>query len=200
MTVMTTMLRRHGATMIERHGRLVAAHFGSPVSEAAVCRSSVGLADRSDRATLAVSGLAAAVDRALAELGRSGHAVRWARRSARQALVRCDGEDADRCTSMLLRAEDVSVEEVTGEFAALELIGPGAHEMWRVHSERATETVVIVEQEADCLELLVDRGHGPALFNGLLDTGDPYGIALVGLEALEHIDVSERLDRRREHG
>lgn len=56
MTVMTTMLRRHGATMIARHGRNVAAHYGSPVSEAAVCRSAVGLADRSDRATLSLTG------------------------------------------------------------------------------------------------------------------------------------------------
>jgi glycine cleavage system aminomethyltransferase T len=56
MTLMTTMLRRHGATMVERDGRWVAAHFGSPASEAAVCRSRVGLAERSDRATLELSG------------------------------------------------------------------------------------------------------------------------------------------------
>jgi glycine cleavage system aminomethyltransferase T len=50
------------------------------------------------------------------------------------------------------------------------------------------------------VELLVPSGDGPALWNGLLATGDPYGISCVGLEALEHLEVSERLDRLRSHG
>ncbi len=36
MTVMLSMLRRHGATMAERHGRQVPVHFGSVASEEAI--------------------------------------------------------------------------------------------------------------------------------------------------------------------
>jgi len=72
MTMMTTMLRRHGATMAERNGRRVAAHFGSPASEAAVCRTRVGLVERSDRATREIRGDTAGVDQALEELAHLG--------------------------------------------------------------------------------------------------------------------------------
>jgi hypothetical protein len=49
-TPLETVLRAHGAVMGVRHGRLVAAHFGSVASETAVCLRSVGLADGFGRA------------------------------------------------------------------------------------------------------------------------------------------------------
>lgn len=195
---MTAMLRRHGATMVERDGRRVAAHFGSPASEAAVCRSRVGLAERSDRATLELSGAPAAVDEALDELAHLGGAAWWVRHSPPRALVRCEGAAAGACTSMMLRAEDVAVADVSGELAALDLVGPHAEAVLQAHLEQEeAPVVVVVRRDATCVELLVARAHGPALWNELLAVGDPYGIACVGLEALEHLDVSERLTRRR---
>ncbi len=195
---MTTMLRRHGATMVERDGRWVAAHFGSPASETAVCRSRVGLAERSDRATLELSGDPAAVDEALGELAHLGDAAWWVRHSPHRALVRCDAAAAGACTSMMLRAEDVAVADVSAEHAALDLVGPHAEDVLRAHLDQEEAPVVsVVRRDASCVELLVARAHGPALWNELLTVGDPYGIACVGLEALEHLDVSERLARRR---
>ena len=49
-TPLEAVLRAHGAVMGVRHGRLVAAHFGSVASETAVCLRSVGLADGFGRA------------------------------------------------------------------------------------------------------------------------------------------------------
>ncbi|MDP9400169.1 MAG: hypothetical protein M3P39_04295 [Actinomycetota bacterium] len=198
MSVMTTTLRRHGATMIERDGRLVVKHFGSPASEAAVCRSSVGLAERSDRATLELSGAPQAVDEALAEIGRFADAAWWVRRTPHRAIVRCEGAAADACTALMVRAEDVTVTDISADCAALDLVGPHAADVLRAHLEQEGRPVVlVVRRDAACVELLVARAHGPALWNGLLELGDPYGIACVGIEALEHLDVSERLTRRR---
>lgn len=198
MTVMTTMLRRHGATMFERHGRQVAAHFGSPASEAAVCRSRVGLAERSDRATLELSGDPAAVDEALQELSQLGQGAWWVRRTPHKAIVRCEGAAAGACTSAMLRAEDVNVVDSSDEHAALDLIGPRAPDVLLAHLEQeGAPVVLVVRRNEACVELLVPRAHGPALWNSLLATGDSYGIACVGLEALEHLEVSDRLNRRR---
>jgi len=198
MTVMTTMLRRHGATMFERNGREVAAHFGSPASEAAICRSGVGLADRSDRATLELRGDPAAVDEALAELSPLDDVAWWVRRTPNRAIVRCEGDAVGGCTSAMLRAEEVAVADISDEIAAVDLLGPRAEEVLEAHLARDESPVVLVVRRGGaCVELLIPRAHGPALWNGLLAEGEPYGIACVGLEALEHLEVADRLVRRR---
>jgi glycine cleavage system aminomethyltransferase T len=196
---MTTMMRRHGATMIERNGRSVAAHFGSPASEAAVCRSRVGLAERSDRATLEVTGDPAGVDQALEELAQLGDTAWWVRRSPHRAIVRCDGAAADGSISVMLRAEDVNVVDVSADHAAVDLIGPRAHDVLDAHQalQEGAPVVLVVRKNEECVELLVRRAYGPALWNTLLAVGEPHGIACVGLEALEHLDVSERVSGRR---
>jgi len=195
MTVMTTTLRRYGATMIERNGRSVAAHFGSPASEAAVCRSGVGLAERSDRATLELRGDAEAVDEALAELG---GAAWWVRCAPRRAIVRCEGVAAGACTSVMLRAEDATVLDVSGDHAAFDLVGPSADEVLRAYlAQGAAPVVLVVRRDEACVELLIARAHAPVLWTVLLTVGEPFGIACVGLEALEHLEVSDRLSRRR---
>ena len=201
MSVMTTTLRRHGATMILRDGRRVVAHFGSPASEAAVCRSRVGLAERSDRATLELTGTPDAVDESLAELAHLADAAWWVRRSPHRAIARCEGAAADACIALMLRAEDAAVTDISADCAALDLIGPRAPDVLHAHLEQEGRPVVlVVRRDAACVELLVARAHGPALWNGLLELGDRHGIACVGLEALEHLDVSERLSRRRAPG
>ncbi len=195
MSAMASMLRRHGATLIERHGRLVPSDFGNPAAEAAVCRRSVGLTERSDRATLEVRGPRGDVDRALAELESLGPRAWPARLSPTLALVRCDGADEGATTSAMLRAE-VWVRDVSGEYAAMELIGPLALEVLHTANVDPEEDPVTVLLEGeDYVELLVIRGYGPALWNRLLEAGEPSGIACVGLDALEHITVSERVRR-----
>jgi len=100
----------------------------------------------------------------------------------------------------MLRAEDVTIVDVSGDYAGLELIGPSVREVLRVHLEHETAPLGVLPRGEACVELLVPSGDGPALWNGLLATGDPYGISCVGLEALRHLEVSERLDRLRSHG
>src|SRR3954470_8767004 len=123
MPAMTAVLRRHGATLVERHGHVVAAHFGSPAAEAAVCRTRVGLAVRSDRVTLEVLGAPDAVDDALDGLVPLGGRAWWARLTPALALVRCAPEDAGLCRDHLERSDRVSVMDLPTEYVALELIG-----------------------------------------------------------------------------
>jgi hypothetical protein len=198
MGVMVALLRSHGATMVERHGRSVPANFGSAAGEAAACRSSVGLTERSDRATLEVRGPRAAVDQALAELAGVGPRAWSARVASGRALVRCEGGDAATCSFALLRPDDASVLDVSADHAAIDLVGPLAGEVLEaagVDPER--EPVVVLHDGGWCIELLVARGQGPALFNRLLDAGAPSEIACVGLDAIEHLAVSEHVDALR---
>ena len=98
MSVMLSMLcRRHGATVAERDGRTVVAHYGSVAAELAVCCRGVGLADRSDRATLELRGTRDEIHRALLELGALGDAVWWARLSRTRVIVRCERGDRAGC-------------------------------------------------------------------------------------------------------
>lgn len=198
MTVMLAMLRRHGAAVVERDGRLVAAHFGSPTTEAAICRTQVGLAERSDRATLELRGAAADVDGALSALGALGERAWSVRPSPERAIVRCDARDQEACTAALARTESAAVRDRSAELAALALIGPRAAEVLRATALREDEDPVdVLVASEQYVELLVPRSHGPALWNRLLEAGEPFGIACVGIDALEHLAVSEQLTRMR---
>jgi len=197
MSVMVAMLRRHGATMVQRHGRWVPAHFGSVASEEAVCRSRVGLTERSDRATLEVRGPSGDVDRALAELATLGDRAWWARVAAGRAIVRCDGDDEGACASLLVRADDVSVLDVSAEHVAIGLVGPLAEEVLRAAEVADEDRVIVLRERSRGVELLVARTHGPWLWNRLLQAGEPLGITCVGLDAIEQLAVSEHLDWRR---
>lgn len=194
MSALSTILRRHGATLVERHGRCVAAHFGSPVGEEAVCRSTVGLADRSDRTTLEVRGPAADVDAALAELARLGERAWSLRLSPGHALVRCEGEDAAACESAVVQPDGTSVLDLGEAYAGLDLIGPRAGDVLRAAGlDRDDSTALVVREDRAFVELLVPRAQGPALWNRLLDAGAPSGLACVGIEALQRLAVSEHL-------
>jgi hypothetical protein len=194
MSALSTLLRRQGATLVERHGRCVALHFGSPVGEEAVCRSTVGLADRSDRTTLDVRGPAADVDAALAELGRLGDRAWWLRLGPGRAIVRCEGEDAAACTSAVRQPDGTEVEDLGEAYTGLDLIGPLASDaLGELGLDRDDSPVIVVRQDPAFVELLVPRAHGPATWNRLLEAGRPYGLACVGLEALERLSVSEHV-------
>ena len=195
MPAMTAILRRHGASIVERHGRRVAAHFGSPATEAAVCRTTVGLASRDDRSTLQVEGPPDAVEDALTGLVPLGDRAWFTRRTPGLALVRCGVEDAPRCMDHLDRSDRVVVTDLPTEHVALELIGPLAEQVLADAAVGTSDDPVIVLRGGGGpgVELLVAAAHGPALWNRLLQAGESYGIACVGLEALEHLAASEHL-------
>jgi glycine cleavage system aminomethyltransferase T len=191
---MTAVLRRHGAVLVERDGRLVAAHFGSPAGEVAVCRTTVGLAVRSDRVTLEVLGSSRGVDDALEGLVPLGDRTWWTRVAPGLALVRCEPGDAPASMAHLDRSESVSVKELSTEYTALELIGPLAEVVAREAGVGTEEDPTIAMAESPSrVELLVPAALGPAMWNRLLAAGESYDISCVGLEALEHLAASEHL-------
>jgi glycine cleavage system aminomethyltransferase T len=194
MAAMTAVLRRHGATLVERHGRLVAAHFGSAAAEAAVCRTTVGLAIRGDRSTLGVQGPPAAVDEALAGLVPLADRAWATRLTPGLAVVRCEHEDAGVCTDHLQRSDRVSVRELPTEYVAIELIGPRTGDVLAAAGVGTPDDpAVAIEEADDRVELLVTGAQGPALWHRLLEAGEPFGVACVGLDALEHLAASEHL-------
>jgi glycine cleavage system aminomethyltransferase T len=189
------VVMRHGATMINRHGRSVAAHYGSPAGEAAVCRSTVGIADRSDRTTLELRGAPADVELALSRVVRAQIRNWWSRLTARSAIVRCEQADTARCLEALIPVEGTVEVELSNRYAAIAVIGPRAVELLAACAFKAQRTPPIVLREAEmAFEVLVPSAEGPARWEELLAVGVPFQIACVGLDALAHLAASRRLD------
>ena len=181
--------------MVPRDGRLVAAHFGSPASETAVCLSTVGLADRFDRATLELRGAPADVETALELTAGSADDVGCVQLSPRDAIVRCNHADSDRCLAVLL-STDVAI-EITERFAAIEVIGPRAAQLTRAAIlELPDHAVITVRYDTDTYELLIDRDNGPDVWESLLTAGASVSVACVGLDALTHLAAARHRTRR----
>jgi glycine cleavage system aminomethyltransferase T len=190
------VLRRHEATMTKRHGRCVAAHFGSATSEAAVCLSTVGIADRFDRTTLELRGAPDDVELALGGLATLRARTWWARRTSRSAIVRCERNDTATCLSGLVALEGIVAVDVSDRYAAIAVIGPRAEELLAACDVEAHGTPAIVLREAEAaFEVLVPALDGPGQWERLLEVGAPFRVACVGLDALEHLAASRRLDR-----
>jgi hypothetical protein len=186
------VLRRHGATMVLRQGRCVAAHFGSPTSETSVCLSTVGIADRSDRTTFELRGAPPDIDSALAAIASLGDRTWNGRTGPRSAVVRCDHADTAACSAALVAA-DVAV-DISNRFAAIQVIGPHAADLVGAFDTLRDLPVVLLDGRGS-YELLVTAERGPALWGRLLDAGAPLHVACVGLEALERLAASHRLGR-----
>ncbi len=183
-----SVLYRDGATMFVRHGRRVAAHFGSRAGEEAVCIKAVGLADRSDRTTLEVRG---DVDAALMELAALGNRSWSSYSGPDRAVVRCDFGDTAACLAVLEPAAGVEVVDRTSAFAAMALVGPNAEALL---ADADLPSSAITLHEAGLLyEVLVPASQGPTVWDLLLETGARFRIGCVGLEALEHLEATNRL-------
>jgi sarcosine oxidase gamma subunit len=182
--------------MTRRDGMLVAAHFGSPATEAAVCRSAVGMTDRSGRATLEVLGAPEVVDQALEGLSGSGAAAWWTGLAPHRALVRCEATTTRSVRRALAASGLGAVLDRTGESAAVGLVGPRAQALLRdVDVAPPGVPLVVLREAPERFELLVPAAHGPLLWHRLLDAGAPFDVACVGLEALEHLDAGARAGR-----
>ncbi len=181
--------------MVMRHGRCMAADFGSPTSEAAVCQSTVGIADRFDRSTFELRGAPQDIDGALLALRRIGEPAWWTSTKPRHAFVRCEGVDSERCRNALESAAGVLVSDVTREYAPVALIGPRAEALLDTLEEELPELRPSILREGLTFELLIAAESGPALWAGLLDVGGPLQVACVGLDAIEHLAASQRVRR-----
>lgn len=190
------VLRSHGATMGRRHGRCVAAHFGSAASEAAVCLQTVGIADRSDRTTFELRGAPTDVDEALAALSPLDGRAWYVRTNARSAIVRCEHNDASRCAAAVLPAEGTLAVDVSNRYAAIGVIGPLAADLLHATEFLAPHGQPIVLHDwQGSFELLVDADKAETVWAQLLDAGAPLRVACVGLDALEHLAASHRVGR-----
>lgn len=184
-----SVLYRDGATMVERHGRRVAAHFGSRAGEEAVCLKAVGLADRSDRTTFRVDG---DVDAALLELAALGERA-WSSYAGRdRAVVRCEFADTGACFTALSRAAGMTVTDATRHYAALALIGPNAEAL--LDAADLPSAAITLHEAGLLYEVLVPAAHGPFLWDQLLEAGAPFGIACVGLDAVDHLTATRLLN------
>lgn len=190
------VLRRHGAWMINRHGRFVAAHHGSPTSEVAVCLTTVGIADRCDRTTIELRGAGSEdVERALVALARLRIRTWWCRRPSGSAIVRCENPDATRCLDTLVRIDGTTAVDVSDEYAAIGIIGPRAAELLEACDfEGQEEPPIVLREGRTAFEVLVPAAEGSAQWETLLAVGAPYDIACVGMDALAYLAASHRLD------
>jgi glycine cleavage system aminomethyltransferase T len=189
------VVMRHGATMINRHGRYVAAHYGSPTGEAAVCLSTVGIADRSDRTTLELRGAPEDVELALSGLVRVRVRNWWSRLTARSAIVRCEQADTAQCLDALIPVEGAVAVDLSNRYAAIAVIGPRAVELLAACDFKVQRSPPIVLREAEAaFEVLVPSTEGPEQWEKLVAVGVPFQIACVGLDALAHLAASRRLD------
>lgn len=189
------VLARHGATMIYRHGRYVAAHYGSATSEAAVCLSTVGIADRFDRTTLELRGAPEDVELALSGLPRPPVRTWWSRLTSRSALVRCEQADTAQCLEALIPVEGTVAVDLSNRYAAISVVGPRAADLLAACNSKDQRTSPIVLREAEAaFEVLVPAAEGPAEWEKLLAVGVAFQIACVGLDALAHLAASHRLD------
>ncbi|HEY5261339.1 MAG TPA: hypothetical protein VIJ33_04455 [Solirubrobacteraceae bacterium] len=189
------VLRRHGATMVSRDGRCVAAHYGSPTSEVAVCLTTVGIADRFDRTTLELRAADRDIELALTALERLPIRTWWSHLTPCSAIVRCEHGDTTACREALMPVEGTVV-DVSDRYVAIALIGPRAADLLAACDLRkAHYTPPIVFQEGrTAFEVLVPAAEGPGQWEQLLSVGGPFQIACVGLDALTQLAVSHRLD------
>ena len=189
------ILRQCGATMVPRDGRWVAAHFGSPTGETAVCLSTVGLADRFDRTTFVLRGAPAGIEAALELAAACAQDVGGVEVGPRDAIVRCNRDDSEECRTAVLCTGVVI--ETTERFAAIELIGPRAAQLIRAATlELLDHLVIAIAYDADTYELLIDCDHGADLWGCLLTAGTSVSVACVGLDALTQLAAARHIGRR----
>ena len=190
-TPLERLLRDHGAWIAVRHGRRVAVHFGSVVAETAVCRLAVGLADRFGRVTFDVRGSRDRVDAALERIDHQR--LGWAARiDPHQAVVRSEPAGADACLAALAD-DDLLVLDATTGYTALGLVGPRAGEALAQARLPTAPFPATVVAEPDGYEILVPPEFGSQAWVHLLRSGRAVGIACVGFDALEHLEIARRV-------
>jgi len=190
-TPLERLLRDHGACIAVRHGQRVAVHFGSVAAETAVCRLAVGLADRFGRVTFDVRGARDRVDAALKRV--DGEGVGWAARiDPHRAVVRSESAGADGCVATLAD-DDLLVRDATAGYTALGLVGPRAGDALDHARLQTAPFPATVVTEAHGFEILVPPQFGSQAWVHLLRSCRPIGIACVGFDALEHLEIARRV-------
>jgi glycine cleavage system aminomethyltransferase T len=222
MSALDTVFRRAGAVMVDRDGSTVAAHYGSPAGELAVCVRAVGIADRSDLGKLVVTGRPDMVDEfvqrcAGASLAASGVAISagawWCAAAPDRVIVLCDplrraqllevarmaarqhpGVQIDD-RSRSLAAIAVAGRSLTGVLSALAALGPADDP----RSAPPFGPVGIAGAEAFLLLqsdhralFVTEAADADLVWHAVEQAGRPFGMGYVGTEALERFALLER--------
>ena len=215
-------LQKAGATMVARHGWWVAAHFGSPAGELALCETAVGLADRSDLGKLELRGEAGAVELLVGQLTGGqvapGDALLaggawWCAVSPEHVVALSDAGQTDRVRAAALEAmrwtPGATVTDVTPRYAALALLGPRTADVLAELSDSEPPLGDVDEPAFDVLRLaavpvmllrgapgravaLTETARAAALWAEIERAGREAGIGHVGADAVSHLSPLAR--------
>lgn len=208
--------------MVTRHGWWVAAHFGSPGGELALCRTAVGLADRSDLGKLVLRGDAAAVEQLVGQL--SGASVDpgdallaagawWCAVSPTHVLALCDaGETSglrDRALGAVRWTPGATVTDATTHYAAIGLLGPRTADVLAELSDTEPPLGDVDSPAFDVLRLaavpamllrgavgravvVTETARAAVLWTEIERAGREAGIGHVGADAVSHLSPLAR--------
>jgi glycine cleavage system aminomethyltransferase T len=216
------LLAHAGAVFARREDRRFVVHYGSPAGELAVCVSTVGLVDRSDLSKLVIeappSQLSHLTTRLTGGTVAPGGALVaggawWCGSSPERLVVLCEPHVATRVRARLrdhaVHYAALSVEDRSGGWAAIELLGRGARTVLRAlgaygesgdprqASPFTARTVAghdvywLLESDNRAL-LLVAADAAADVWQAIERTGRPAGISCVGLEAASRYALLER--------
>jgi glycine cleavage system aminomethyltransferase T len=219
------LLEQAGAVFASRENRRIAVHYGSAAGELAVCVSAVGLVDRSDLSKLVIeapaSQLGHLTERLAGGMVAPGGALRasgawWCGAAPDRIVVLCEPHLATRLRSRLrdhaVHYAALSVQDRSGDWAAIELLGHSAGKVLRALgafgeagdprqvSPFTARTVAghpvrwLLESDR-CALLLVPTQSAGAVWQAIEQAGRPAGISCVGLEAASRYALLERTVR-----
>ena len=218
------VLRRAGAVFAGHARTTVAVNYGSAAGELAVCVRAVGLVDRSELTKLALEAPSAQLGHLLVRLtGRVvalGGALQtdegwWCRAAADRVIVLSEpvagvrlGERL-RHQAQVLHHVSITTLDLSDEWAAIALIGPGTPDLLRAlgaygeagdprvaapfgaGTVEGVDVMWLLESDRKALAL-VTRADAADLWRALEDAGRPFGISCVGHEAARRYALLER--------
>jgi glycine cleavage system aminomethyltransferase T len=215
-------MQKAGATMVARHGWWVAAHYGSPAGELALCDTAVGIADHSDLGKLELRGERSALEQLVGQL--SGASVDpgdallaegawWCAVSRTHVLALCDAGETERLTAAAQDAvrwtPGATVADVTTAYAAIALLGPRTADVLNELSDSepplgevdspafdvlhlAAVPAMLLRASASRATALTEAGRGAVLWNEIERAGREAGIGRVGMDAVTHLSPLAR--------
>jgi glycine cleavage system aminomethyltransferase T len=209
------LLQKAGATMVGRHGWWVAAHFGSPGGEIALCDTAVGIADRSDLGKVELRGEAGALETLVGQLTGGqvlpGEALPaggawWCSVSPEHVIALADAGGTGALRSAIGEAvrwtPGVTVTDLTPRYAALGLLGPATERLLAELSsgslepvdgpafdatKLASHPVLLLRASSTRAVILTDSGRAAALWSDIDRVGQDAGIGHVGADAVSHL-------------
>jgi glycine cleavage system aminomethyltransferase T len=217
------VVRQAGGVLVMHDGRAVVAHYGSAAGELAACVSAVGLADRSDLATLVLEGPTAQLQQLAQRLTGSeiapGGAVLsggawWCAERPERMLVICDAARGERLRAVLparvARRSAVSLTDRSGDLAALAVVGRRAsallaelgvygasgnprHVPPLTAHTGAGADVVWLLESDDKALAVMANADAPTVWHTIERAGQRFGLCAVGQEALARYALIRRI-------